>query len=91
MPVLVPGDSPYLEAGKRALAKGFGAEPVFIREGGSIPVVATFKELLGIDTILMGLGLHDDNAHSPNEKFNLEDYQRGIETVAYLLDEIAAV
>lgn len=91
MPVLVPSDSPFLAAGKRALAKGFGAEPVFIREGGSIPVVATFKELLGIDTILMGLGLHDDNAHSPNEKFNLEDYQRGIETVAYLLDEIAAV
>ena len=91
VPVLVPSDSPYLAAAKRAMAQGFGTEPVFIREGGSIPVVATFKQLLGIDTILMGLGLHDDNAHSPNEKFNLGDYQRGIETVAYLLDEIAQV
>jgi len=90
-PVLVPGDSPFLAAASRAMAKGFGKEPVFIREGGSIPVVATFKQKLGIDTILMGLGLHDDNAHSPNEKFSLDDYQRGIETVAYLLDEIAAV
>ncbi len=90
-PCLVPSSSPYLAAAKRAVAQGFGTEPVYIREGGSIPVVATFKEELGIDTILMGLGLHDDNAHSPNEKFNLEDYQRGIETVAYLLDEIAAL
>ena len=90
-PVLVPSDSPYLDAARRAIENGFGTAPVLIREGGSIPVVATFKKQLGIDTILMGLGLPDDNAHSPNEKFNLEAYQRGIETVAHLLDEIAGL
>ena len=51
-------------------------------------MVSTLKSVLGIDTILLGLGLPDDNTHSPNEKFNLADYQRGIETVAYLLDEL---
>ncbi len=88
-PVKVPTDSPFVAAAKRALAKGFGVEPVDIREGGSIPIVATFKEVLGIDTILMGLGQNDDNAHSPNEKFNLNDYHRGMETVVHLLDELA--
>ena len=48
------------------------------------------KSVLGIDTILLGLGLPDDNTHSPNEKFNLDDFQHGIETVAYLLAEVAA-
>ncbi|MBN2489992.1 MAG: dipeptidase [Planctomycetes bacterium] len=90
-PVLVPADSPYLKAAARAVARGFGKEPVFMREGGSIPVVATFKKVLGADSILLGLGLNDDNAHSPNEKFSLESFQRGIETVAYLLEEVAAL
>jgi acetylornithine deacetylase/succinyl-diaminopimelate desuccinylase-like protein len=90
-PVLVPAESPYLQAAARAVAKGFGKEPVFMREGGSIPIVATFKKVLGADSILMGLGLNDDNAHSPNEKFSLDSYQRGIETVAYLLEELAAL
>jgi len=90
-PVLVPSDSPYLQAASRALAQGFGKEPVFMREGGSIPIVATFKKVLGADSILMGLGLNEDNAHSPNEKFSLDSYQKGIETVAYLLEELAAV
>lgn len=88
-PVKVPTDSPFVAAAKRALHKGFGVEPVDIREGGSIPIVATFEEVLGIDTILMGLGQNDDNAHSPNEKFNLNDYHRGMETVVHLLDELA--
>jgi len=62
---------------------------VFTREGGSIPVVSTFKKVLGLDTILIGFGQNDDNAHSPNEKFSLEDYQRGILTSAHLLQEMA--
>jgi len=90
-PVLVPAESPYLQAASRAVARGFGKEPVFMREGGSIPIVATFKKVLGADSILMGLGLNDDNAHSPNEKFSLDSYQKGIETVAHLLEELAAV
>ena len=90
-PVLVSSDSPYLEAAARAMARGFGTRPVFIREGGSIPVVASFKQILGADSILMGLGLNDDNAHSPNEKFSLDSFQKGIETTAYLLEEVAAI
>ena len=88
-PVLVERNSPWLEAAARAVEKGFGKSPVYIREGGSIPVVSDLKRILDIDTILLGLGLPDDNAHSPNEKFNMLDYQRGIETSAWLLEEIA--
>jgi acetylornithine deacetylase/succinyl-diaminopimelate desuccinylase-like protein len=62
---------------------------VFIREGGSIPVVSVFRKQLGIETILLGLGLPDDNAHSPNEKFHLPDFHRGIETAAWLLEELS--
>lgn len=88
-PVLVPSGGPYFQAAARAMELGFGRRPVLIREGGSIPVVSDFKRLLGLDSILMGLGLPDDGAHSPNEKFDLDDYQRGIETAAHLLDELA--
>ncbi|MEE2857479.1 MAG: dipeptidase [Planctomycetota bacterium] len=88
-PVLVERNSEWLEAAAIAVEKGFGKAPVFIREGGSIPVVSDLKKILGIDTILLGLGLPDDNAHSPNEKFHLPDYQRGIETAAWFLDEIS--
>lgn len=90
-PILVDTDTPFMRAAHRAVARGFGTEPVYMREGGSIPVVTTLKQQLGIDTILLGLGLPDDNTHSPNEKFNLDDFQRGIETVAYLLDELSRV
>ena len=90
-PVLVEQNSPWLDATSRAVEKGFGKAPVMIREGGSIPVVSDLKTTLGIDTILLGLGLPDDNAHSPNEKFHLPDYQKGIETMAWLLDEMASV
>ncbi|MAW77796.1 MAG: peptidase M20 [Planctomycetes bacterium] len=88
-PVLVERNSEWLEAAARAIEKGFGKAPVYIHEGGSIPVVSDLKRILGIDTILLGLGLPDDNAHSPNEKFHLPDYQRGIETIAWFLDEVA--
>ena len=88
-PVLVERNSHWLDAAARAVEKGFGKAPVYIREGGSIPVVSDLKRILGIDTILLGLGLPDDNAHSPNEKFHLPDYQRGIETAAWFLDEIS--
>ena len=82
-------ESPYVAAAERAIEKGFGKRPVFIREGGSIPVVSTFHELLGIDTLLLGWGLNDDNTHSPNEKFCLADFHRGIKASAYLWDEIS--
>ncbi len=90
-PVLVPAEGPWTRAAVRAVAKGFGKEPVFMREGGSIPIVSTFRKVLGIDSILIGIGLPDDNAHAPNEKFDLDDFQRGIETAAHFLEEMATV
>ncbi|MBI1851124.1 MAG: dipeptidase [Planctomycetes bacterium] len=88
-PVLVPRDSAAVKAGMRALEKGFGKKPVFMREGGSIPVVLTFDRVLKVPVVLLGFGLPDDRAHSPNEKFNLGDYERGIRTSAHFLHEIA--
>jgi phosphate transport system permease protein len=65
------------------------ATAVFIREGGSIPVVSTFKRVLGIPTVLMGFGLSDDNLHSPNEKFYLPNFYRGIQASIHFLAELA--
>lgn len=87
--IVVPLESPYMAAAARAIEKGFGRKPVFIREGGSIPVVATFHERLGVDTLLLGWGLSDDNTHSPNEKFCLADFHRGIKASAYLWEELS--
>jgi succinyl-diaminopimelate desuccinylase len=78
-----------MTAAARAIEQGFGRRPVFIREGGSIPVVAAFHEKLGADTLLLGWGLGDDNAHSPNEKFCLADFHRGIKASAYLWRELS--
>jgi len=86
--VVVPLDSPYIAAASRAIEHGFGRAPVFIREGGSIPVVSTFRDRLGVDTLLLGWGLNDDNTHSPNEKFCLADFHRGIKASAYLWAEL---
>jgi len=87
--VVVPLDSPYMAAAIRAIERSFGKKPVFMREGGSIPIVTTFRQQLGVDTLLLGWGLDDDNAHSPNEKFNLADFHRGIKASAYLWAELA--
>lgn len=92
-PALVERDIPAMEAAARAYEAGFGARPVFTREGGSIPVVATFQKALGIPSILMGLGLPDDRFHSPNEKFHLANFYRGINTIIHfhtLLAEMEA-
>jgi acetylornithine deacetylase/succinyl-diaminopimelate desuccinylase-like protein len=86
--VVVPLDSPYVAAAERAIEHGFGKRPVFMREGGSIPVVATFHDVLGVDTLLLGWGLDDDNTHSPNEKFCLADFHRGIKASAHLWQEL---
>jgi len=86
--VLVAVDTPGVRAATRAVAAGFGKAPVFIREGGSIPVVGLFKTELGVDTLLLGWGQNDDNLHGPNEKFALADFHRGIKASAYLLAEL---
>ncbi len=87
-PIVIPLDSPYLGAAKRAMADGFGKQPVFVREGATIPVVAAFRQVLGIDTLLVGFGRTDDAIHSPNEKFELDNFRKGCRTHAVLLAEL---
>lgn len=89
--VMLPLESPFMAAAAAAIEKGFGTKPVFIREGGSIPIVTSFKEVLGIDTLLLGWGLDDDNTHSPNEKFCLEDFFRGARASAYLWHALSQI
>jgi succinyl-diaminopimelate desuccinylase len=89
--VLVPLDSPYMHAAAAAIEAGFGRIPVHVREGGSIPIVTTFSRELGADVLLLGWGQNDDNTHSPNEKFNLNDYHRGTLASAHLWQELAKV
>ena len=84
-PFLAEPDSPFVEAGKAALAAAFGKDPVLTREGGSIPVVETFVSVLGAPSVLMGLGLPDDNLHSPNEKMDLEQFHKGVEAAAHFM------
>ncbi len=86
---IVRRDSSGMKAAYRAYTAGFGTEPVFIREGGSIPVVATFQTELGIETILMGFGLPDDSLHAPNEKVHLPTLHRGIETSIHFFEFMA--
>ena len=87
--VVVNLDSPHVQAASRAIQRGFGRAPVYIREGGSIPIVSAFHQHLGADSLLLGWGLDDDNAHGPNEKLCLADFHRGIRTSAYLWQELA--
>jgi acetylornithine deacetylase/succinyl-diaminopimelate desuccinylase-like protein len=87
--VLVNVDTPGVRAAVRAVKTGFGTEPVFIREGGSIPIVGLIKQHLGVDTLLLGWGQNDDNLHGPNEKFSIADFHRGIKASAHLFDELA--
>jgi acetylornithine deacetylase/succinyl-diaminopimelate desuccinylase-like protein len=88
-PVLIAREEPGVQAAVRAIEIGFGRRPVFIREGGSIPIVTLFKDLLGFRNILLlGWGSPDDGAHSPNERFSLEDFHRGTRAAAALLYEL---
>ena len=86
-PILTPRDHPAVKAVDQAIRQGFGISPVYIREGGSIPVVATFQERLALPTVLMGFGLPDCDAHAPNEKFNLKNFYRGIISAAWFYQE----
>ena len=87
-PWCAPFDHPVIQAGKRALEKGFGKKTVFIREGGSIPLVTTMYEQFGKPCVLLGFGLPDENAHAPNERLNLENYLKGILSIAYFYQEV---
>lgn len=83
-PMVADTDSPFIAAARQAIETAFGTAPVLIREGGSIPIVARFQAVLQCDCLLLGWGLNDDNLHSPNEKFRVADYQRGIQASALL-------
>jgi acetylornithine deacetylase/succinyl-diaminopimelate desuccinylase-like protein len=89
-PALVDRRHPAMRAAAVAYRRGFGAKPVFVRSGGTIPVVNFFQETLGIPTVLLGFALPDDRMHAPNEKFHLPNFYRGIATAISFLDEVAA-
>jgi succinyl-diaminopimelate desuccinylase len=88
-PYLVSPESNLARASLRALSAGFGHSACLMREGGSIPIVSAFKRHLGADTLLLGMSLPDDNAHSPNEKFSLDAYSAGMRMAAHLWPELA--
>jgi acetylornithine deacetylase/succinyl-diaminopimelate desuccinylase-like protein len=87
-PAITPIDSPGVQAAVAALEKGFGKKPLYQREGGSIPIVVQFKNLLGIDTVLLGFGLPDGNAHAPNEFIVLDNFFGGIRTCLHFYNEL---
>lgn len=89
-PIVIGTNNPYIQAATRALRKVWGKDTVFIRSGGSIPIVGDFERHLKIPTVMMGFGLPDDNLHAPNEKFHLANFYRGIESIIEFMEEVAA-
>src|SRR3546814_3754644 len=87
--IRVPGDSPWLQAAMRGLARVYTKKPVLIGCGGSIPVVGMIQDTLGYDSLLVGFGLEDDRVHSPNEKFDLACFRNGMLSHAAILQELA--
>jgi acetylornithine deacetylase/succinyl-diaminopimelate desuccinylase-like protein len=88
-PCLVRVDNPYIQAATKALHEVWGKDTVFIRSGGSIPIVGDFDRNLGLPSVMMGFGLPDDNLHAPNEKFHLNNFKLGIESLVRFLEEAA--
>jgi acetylornithine deacetylase/succinyl-diaminopimelate desuccinylase-like protein len=80
---VTPWESMEISAAKAAIHKAFGKDPLPVRSGGSIPVIADFEEVLGIKAVLMGFGLETDAIHSPNENYPLENFFKGIETIPW--------
>jgi acetylornithine deacetylase/succinyl-diaminopimelate desuccinylase-like protein len=87
-PIVVRTDNPYILAATGALRQVFGKETVFIRSGGSIPIVGDFERHLKIPTVMMGFGLPDDNLHAPNEKFQIANFHHGIESIILFFEEL---
>ncbi|HXA03310.1 MAG TPA: dipeptidase [Bryobacteraceae bacterium] len=85
-PSLVNPDNPFVRAAAEAMGEVFGKQTVYIRSGGSIPIVGLFDQCLGIPSVMLGFGLPDDNLHAPNEKLHLPNFYRGIEAVAHYLE-----
>ena len=89
-PTLTPTDHPVTQAAARAIEASFGQPPVYIREGGSIPVAASFESILGLPVVLLGFAPPHGNFHAPNEWMDLDNYERSIRTIVRTFDEIAA-
>jgi acetylornithine deacetylase/succinyl-diaminopimelate desuccinylase-like protein len=90
-PAITPIDNKAIQIAASAMKKAFGKEPVFIREGGSIPIVVDFSRMLKAPVVLMGFGLSTENLHSPNEHFDLNNFHRGILCSAYYINEFSKV
>ncbi|HEX2621332.1 MAG TPA: dipeptidase [Phototrophicaceae bacterium] len=90
-PAYVDRNTPAMHAAITAYEKGWGKSPVFMREGGSIPIVANFQQELELPVVLMGFGLNSDGAHGPDEHFTIEMFHKGIDTSIYFLEEVAKV
>jgi acetylornithine deacetylase/succinyl-diaminopimelate desuccinylase-like protein len=88
-PIVTPSDSVAYKAASKAMEQSFGKVPVPVRGGGSVPIVAQFKEILGLDSVLMGFGLDSDAIHSPNEHYGIFNYLIGIETIALFFKNYA--
>ena len=86
-PCLIPVNNPYIQAATRALHEVWGKDTVFIRSGGSIPIVGDFDRHLGLPSVMMGFGLPDDNLHAPNEKFHLKNFELGIISLIRFMEE----
>ncbi len=91
LPYLAPTDHPAYEVARRAFSKAFGRPTVFIREGGSIPIMRTITDAMGKPCLLLGFGQPDESSHSPNEWLDLENYRRGMNCAAYLYEELATL
>jgi len=88
-PAVTPTNSKAYRAASRAMETTFGKKPIPTRGGGSIPIVALFEEVLGLKTVLMGFGLDSDAIHSPNEKYGIFNFYKGIETIPYFFKYFA--
>jgi len=85
---VVSTDNDYIKAATEALHEVFKKDTVFIRSGGSIPIVADFQDVLKVPSVMMGFGLPDDNIHAPNEKFHIPNFHRGIETICLFFEKL---
>jgi acetylornithine deacetylase/succinyl-diaminopimelate desuccinylase-like protein len=88
-PAVMDVSVPAIQAMARALERGFGAVPIYMRGGGSLPIVRDFQDILGAPIVLIGFGLPDDQAHAPNEKLHLPNFYRGIETLIHYYSILA--
>jgi acetylornithine deacetylase/succinyl-diaminopimelate desuccinylase-like protein len=87
-PIVINTDNPYVKAAEKAMRQVFDKDTVFIRSGGSIPIVGDIERNLKIPSVMMGFGLPDDNLHAPNEKFHIQNFYRGIESIILFFEEL---